>query len=167
MREVQQSSYVFPGFKSGQPIGADALRELIKKLAGDDVRAAPLGRMGQGAVLLAFPCLFAPAFLEATQPALDNYIPLILHPAYDAGLLALALGVLAPVVRLLINLPGRLASPPPLAVAMALAGFIYIAALTCFGVAGVLLADEGGLAWSRDQLFWGDDRLEEAAEAIR
>jgi cytochrome c oxidase subunit 1 len=98
------------------------------KLAGDDVRAAPLGRIGQGAVLAAFPCLFAPAFLDATQPALDNYIPLILHPAYDAGLLALALGVLAPVVRLLINLPGRPASPPPLAVAMALAGFIYILA---------------------------------------
>ena len=71
------------------------------KLAGDDVRAAPLGRIGQGAVLLAFPCLFAPAFLEATQPALTNYIPIIRHPAYDLGLFALALGVLAPVVRLL------------------------------------------------------------------
>ena len=56
------------------------------KLAGDDVRAAPLGRIGQGAVLLAFPCLFAPAFLEATQPALTNYIPIIRHPAYDLGL---------------------------------------------------------------------------------
>ena len=60
------------------------------KLAGDDVRAAPLGRIGQGAVLLAFPCLFAPAFLEATQPALTNYIPIIRHPAYDLGLMALA-----------------------------------------------------------------------------
>src|SRR5271170_5012007 len=85
------------------------------KVAGDDVRAAPLGRIGQGAMALAFPCLFAPAFFDATQPALDNYIPLILHPVYDVGLLALALGVLAPVVRLLINLPGRL-TPPPLAV---------------------------------------------------
>ena len=129
------------------------------KLAGDDVRLAPLGRMGQGAVLVAFPCLFAPAFLDATQPALDNYIPLILHPAYDVGLLALALGVLAPVVRLLINLPGRLASAPPLAVAMALGGFIYLLALTCFGVAGSLLADEGGLAWSREGLFWGGGHL--------
>src|ERR1700761_2147068 len=34
------------------------------KLAGDEVRAAALGRIGQGAVLLAFPFLFAPAFLE-------------------------------------------------------------------------------------------------------
>jgi cytochrome c oxidase subunit 1 len=124
------------------------------KLAGDDVRAAPLGRLGQGAVLLAFPCLFAPAFLEATQPALTNYIPIIRHPAYDLGLLALALGVLAPVVRLLVNLPGRLASAPPVALAMALGGFVYVLALVCFGIATMLLAHSGELA-SREELFWG------------
>jgi cytochrome c oxidase subunit I len=124
------------------------------KLAGDAVRAAPLGRLGQGAVLLAFPCLFAPAFLEATQPALTNYIPIIRHPAYDLGLLALALGVLAPVIRLFINLPGRLASAPPVAVAMALGGFVYVLALVCFGIATTLLAHNGELA-SREELFWG------------
>src|ERR1700734_4374625 len=90
------------------------------RLAGDDVRAAPLGRLGQGAVLVAFPCLFAPAFLDATQPALDNYIPIIRRPVYDIGLVVLALGALAPVVRLLLNLPGRLAAAPPIAVRMAL-----------------------------------------------
>src|ERR1700727_300386 len=88
------------------------------KVAVDAGRAAPFGRGGHGAVLLAFPCLFAPAFLEATQPELTNYIPIIRHPAYDIGLMALALGVLAAVVRLLVNLPARLASAPPLAVAM-------------------------------------------------
>jgi cytochrome c oxidase subunit I len=124
------------------------------KLAGDGVRAAPLGRIGQGAALFAFPCLFAPAFLETTQPELTNYIPLIRHPAYDVGLLALALGVLAPVVRLLINLPGRLASAPPLARAMTLAGLVYVLALACFGVAAALLAQKGELA-SREELFWG------------
>ena len=124
------------------------------KLAGDDVRAAPLGRLGQGAVLLAFPCLFAPAFLEATQPELTNYIPIIRHPAYDLGLLALALGVLAPVVRLLLNLPGRLASAPPFAVAMTLGGFVYVLALICFGVATALLTHAGELA-SRGEMFWG------------
>jgi cytochrome c oxidase subunit I len=124
------------------------------RLASDDVRAAPLGRMGQGAVLFAFPCLFAPAFLEATQPELTNYIPIIRHPAYDLGLLALALGVLAPVIRLLINLPGRLKSAPPLARAMALGGFVYLLALICFAVATTLLALTGELA-SREELFWG------------
>src|SRR5579863_10299280 len=125
------------------------------RLAGGDVRAGPLGRIGQGAVLLAFPLLFAPAFLEGTQPELTNYIPLIRHPAYDLGLLALALGVLAPVVRLFINLPGRLKSAAPLVVAMALGGFVYCLALVCFGTAAALLAHEGELASSRAELLWG------------
>ena len=124
------------------------------KLAGGDVRAAPLGRIGQGAVLLAFPCLFAPAFLEAAKPALTNYIPIIRHPDYDLGLFALALGVLAPVVRLLVNLPGRLAAAPPVSAAMALGGFVYVLALICFAVATTLLAHAGELA-SREELFWG------------
>ena len=125
------------------------------RLAGGDVRAGPLGRIGQGAVLLAFPLLFAPAFLEGTQPELTNYIPLIRHPAYDLGLVALALGVLAPVVRLFINLPGRLKSAAPLVVAMALGGFVYCLALVCFGIAAALLAHEGELASSRAELLWG------------
>jgi cytochrome c oxidase subunit I len=129
------------------------------KLAGDHVCAAPLGRIGQAAVLVAFPCLFAPAFLDATQPELANYVPLIRHPAYDFGLLALAFGVLAPVSRLLVNLPGRLASASPLALAMALAGFVYLLALACFAIAGTLLAREGQLALSRDALFWGGGHL--------
>jgi hypothetical protein len=126
-----------------------------RELSGEDMRMAPLGRIGQGAILVAFPCLFAPAFLNATQPELANYIPLIRHPAYDIGLIALALGVLAPVVRLLTNLPGRLAALPPLTIAMALAGFIYILALICFAIAGTLLARAGELMWSRAELFWG------------
>ena len=126
------------------------------RLAGGDVRARPLGRIGQGAVLVAFPLLFAPAFLEGTSPELTNYIPLIRHPAYDLGLLALALGVLAPVVRLFINLPGRrLKSAPPLALAMALGGFVYCLALVCFGVAAALLARQGELGSWRAELLWG------------
>ena len=37
MHAVRQSDFVFPGFKRGQPIRGDALRKLIKRLAGDDV----------------------------------------------------------------------------------------------------------------------------------
>jgi cytochrome c oxidase subunit 1 len=135
------------------------------KLVGDDVRVASLGRIGQGAVLVAFPCLFAPAFLEATQPELTNYIPIILHPAYGLGLVALAIGVLAPVVRLLVNLPGRWAALPPLTVAMALGGFVYVLALICFGVAGMLLAHNGELA-SRDELFWGGGHVLQFVYAV-
>jgi cytochrome c oxidase subunit I len=125
------------------------------KLAGENVRAGSLGRIGQGAVLVAFPCLFAPAFMNATVPELANYIPLIRHPAYDIGLIALALGILAPIVRLLVNLPGRLAALTPLSAAMALAGFIYVLALACFAIAGTVLNRQGELASAREDLFWG------------
>ena len=118
------------------------------------VKQAQFGRIGQGVVLIAFPCLFAPAFLNATQPELTNYIPLIRHPAYDLGLLLLALGILAPVVRLFLNLPGRRPATP-LTLAMSVAGFIYILALISFGAAAALLARQSELEFSRELLFWG------------
>jgi hypothetical protein len=136
------------------------------RVGGEDVRAAPLGRIGQGFVLIAFPCLFAPAFLNATEPELTNYIPLIRHPAYDVGLLLLALGVLAPVARLFLNLPGRRTALPPLALAMSIAGFIYGLALVSFAVAGTLLAERGELMFSRELLFWGGGHLLQFVTAV-
>ncbi|HME85574.1 MAG TPA: cbb3-type cytochrome c oxidase subunit I [Roseiarcus sp.] len=136
------------------------------RVGGEDLRAAPLGRIGQGFVLIAFPCLFAPAFLDAAEPELTNYIPVIRHPAYDVGLLLLALGVLAPVARLFLNLPGRRAAIPPLALAMSIAGFIYALALIAFAVAGMLLAERGELMFSRELLFWGGGHLLQFVTAV-
>ncbi|MBV9287636.1 MAG: cbb3-type cytochrome c oxidase subunit I [Hyphomicrobiales bacterium] len=125
----------------------------------DGLRGAPLGRIGQGIVLVSFPCLFAPAFLNATQPELANYIPLIRHPAYDLGLVLLAIGILAPVARLLINLPGRAMNWPPLTFAMAIGGFVYLLALLAFAIAAILLAREGIFMASHELLFWGGGHL--------
>ena len=129
------------------------------------MRAAPLGRIGQGFVLMAFPCLFAPAFLDTTQPELTNYIPLIRHPLYDVGLLLLALGLVAPVARLFVNLPGR-RTVPPLAFALAVGGFVFCLALIAFSVAGVLLARRGDLMASHELLFWGGGHLLQYVYAI-
>jgi hypothetical protein len=135
------------------------------RAAGGEVRAAPLGRIGQGVALIAFPCLFAPAFLNASQPELTNYIPLIRHPAYDLGLMLLAAGILAPVARLFLNLPGRRRAAP-LTLAMAVAGFVYCLALIAFAIAGSLLAARGDLAFSRESLFWGGGHLLQFVSAI-
>jgi hypothetical protein len=135
-------------------------------VGGEDVRAMPLGRIGQGVVLTAFPCLFAPAFLDATQPELTNYIPLIRHPAYDLGLILLAIGVLAPVARLFFNLPGRRAALPPLALAMSVGCFIYCLALTAFAIAATMLVRRGDLMASHEILFWGGGHLMQFVNAI-
>ena len=124
------------------------------RIAAADIRAGLLGRIGQGLALAAFPCLFAPAFFDATQPELTNYVPLIRHPLYDLGLVLLALGVLAPVARLFINLPERSARQP-LTVALAIGGFAYAVALFCWMVATVLQARAGELDYSRENLLWG------------
>ncbi len=136
------------------------------RVGREDMRAAPLGRIGQGFVLVAFPCLFAPAFLDATEPELTNYIPLIRHPAYDLGLVLLAVGVLAPVARLFLNLPGRRTALSPLALAMAVAGFIFCLALIAFTTAGTMLAERGEMASSRELLFWGGGHLLQFVSAI-
>ena len=103
------------------------------------------GGSARALVLVAFPCLFAPAFLDATQPELTNYIPLIRHPAYDLGLVSAG----ARRAR-----AGRCASSsicradgrprsPRLTLAMALAGFIYVWRWSCFAHRGALLAARG------------------------
>jgi hypothetical protein len=136
-----------------------------REAAGETPRVRPLGRIGQALTLAAFPCLFAPAFLDATQPELTNYVPLLRHPAYEFGLGLLALGTLAPVVRLFVNLPvGRTLST--LMLAMAVGGGVYGLALASFFAAGALLAQRGALGSERELLFWGGGHLLQFVYAV-
>ena len=80
MREIRQNDYVFPGFKPGQPIGADALRELIKKLAGDDVTVHGLRSTFRD---WAADCTSFPN--ELAEMALSHAIPSAVERAYRRG----------------------------------------------------------------------------------
>jgi integrase len=80
MREIRQSAYVFPGVKPGQPIGADALRELIKKLAGDDVTVHGLRSTFRD---WAADCTSFPN--ELAEMALSHAIPTAVEKAYRRG----------------------------------------------------------------------------------
>jgi cytochrome c oxidase subunit 1 len=114
-----------------------------------------LGRAGLTFFGMAFPLLFVPAFRPESVASLNNYVPVVIDPAYYAGLVALALGVLLPVLRLLANFPGRIRKLPPLPLAMTAGGVIYIAALASFGAA--LALSWGGVPNKafNEQLFWG------------
>ena len=128
-------------------------------MAEGSARAASFGPIGQGLVALSFPLLFSPAFAESSTSELTNYIPLIKHPAYDAGLILLALGVLMPVVRMLLNVvrPRQALSSGEFAIAAA--GFIYVVALVCFAVAAVQLRRADLMDIAREYLFWGGGHL--------
>ncbi len=124
-----------------------------------DVRANWLGPVGQALAGLSFPCLFMPTFLDSSTAELTNYIPLIRHPAYDAGLVLFALGVLAPVARMLLNLWRPQATLSASGLAMGLAGFVYLVALLCFGVAAVQLDRAALMDTAREYLFWGGGHI--------
>ena len=98
-------------------------------------RAARADRAGRGSRWL-FPACSRRLSLRPRSPSSPITFRSFAIRPMTSDCLVLALGVLAPVVRLLVNLPGRLKSAPPLAVAMALGGFVYVLALICFGVAG-------------------------------
>lgn len=81
---------------------------LLVSLAAREIegglRFGSLGSAGAVAVAISYPLLFLTAFDPASEPSLNNYIPVIQHPAYYAGLALLALGILLPVLRLLSSL---------------------------------------------------------------
>lgn len=126
-----------------------------REAAADQVRFSGLGRVGLGLVSVAFGLLLVPAFHETTSATLNNYVPVIIHPGYYAGLVLLALGILLPVIRLFANLPAGFKDVGDLPFAMAMGGIVYAVALVCF--AGALRnlwgAEPSGMM--HEQLFWG------------
>lgn len=126
-----------------------------REVAAGRLRLAGLGRIGLGLISMAFGLLLVPAFHETTTATLNNYVPVIIHPGYYAGLVLLALGVLLPVVRLFANLPHRLAAIGDVPFAMTMGGVVYLVALVCF--AGALRSVWGAepSRMMHEQLFWG------------
>lgn len=118
-------------------------------------RLAMLGRIGLGLVSMAFGLLLVPAFHETATATLNNYVPVIVHPGYYAGLVLLALGILLPVVRLFANLPTRLKDIGDLPFAMAMGGIVYVVALVCFAGALRNLWGVEPSGMMHEQLFWG------------
>jgi heme/copper-type cytochrome/quinol oxidase subunit 1 len=129
------------------------------EISNNPVRLDILGRIGAALVSLSFPMLFLPAFVGSSEASLNNYVPVIIHQGYYAGLGVLALGVLLPVVRLFANLPSRSGRLSPLAVAMTAGGVIYVAALVCFAAALTFAWGTPVSIGLNEHLFWGGGHI--------
>ncbi len=119
------------------------------------LRMAGAGRVGLALVAMSFPMLFVPAFYEDTIPTLNNYIPVIIHPAYYAGLAFLAVGILLPVARLFANVIESGQEIGALPAAMLSAGTIYCVALGCFAASLYFVWGEPPSRLMHEHLFWG------------
>jgi hypothetical protein len=121
-------------------------------------RLAWLGPAGLVLVAASFPLLFLPAFSDDSVASLNNYIPVIIHPAYYLGLLVLFAGVACPALRLVVNLP-PLGSTSPFAFAMAAGCVIYLSAIACFSIAFALSIGSKLSSIYNEHLFWGGGHI--------
>jgi hypothetical protein len=131
----------------------------LAMLGGLAAMARPGGIASRGGLALAA-CgallLLIPALINRGEPLLVDYVPVLSHPLFYAGLGLLALGVALPILHLL-------ARPPAWAISLTMgigtAGMLFLLALLCFA-----LAWQGFPAGSRfgandAAIFWGGGHL--------
>jgi cytochrome c oxidase subunit I len=122
----------------------------------------PLPGLGLAAVtgsLLALPLLSVPALLDRGEPTLNDYVPVIIDPLYYAGLGLLAGSIGCTALRLLLSVRAASLRRDGIVATIAAAAFIYLLALSCFGLALRALA---GAPFSHDfneALMWGGGHL--------
>lgn len=126
-----------------------AMLGALAVLAGARGRGAALGL---GVALLGGALLLGVTLANRGAPSLNDYVPVLTHPAYYAGLALVGLGVAVPAAQLLAR-PGALARPAAFAVAMA--ALAFLAALLCFAVVWGQLPPALDAATFNQRLFWG------------
>ena len=127
-----------------------ALSALVAPAGGPGER---WGRLGLGLAAAGVVLLLIPALADQGEPSLNNYVPVVGHPLFFAGLGLLAAGVALAVPRLLPLLTAR--PRRPLDFGIACGGVVYWAALVCFALAWGLMPPGTATAQLYERLFWG------------
>lgn len=132
-----------------------ALTVLATSSAGPvSAGAAFTGRMGLAAAGLSFLVILTPVLLNLGEPSANNYIPVLIHPLFFAGLTLLAVGLALPVFRLL-AMVFRARSSEAVVFAVASSGLIFLTALVCLAVAWVTMPSGWPAPDIAERAFWG------------
>lgn len=124
-------------------------------------RAGAPAALGGGSAIAAailaaaLPCLLLPAFLDQSEPSLNNYIPIIVNPLYYAGLLLLYVSQTAMALRVLIKAPRPWLALPAAELLTVVAAIIILVALFCFAIAFAQLFGTPPGYWFNENLMWG------------
>ena len=113
-----------------------------------------VGRLGLYGAAVSLVLLLAPVLADLGEPSLNNYVPVLDHLAYYAGLGLLAASVAAPVLRLLILL-ARERKAEAAVFSVAAAGLIYLLALVCIFAAWLTMPENVGRQGANEYLMWG------------
>lgn len=114
-----------------------------------------LGRPGLGLTGAGMMALFAVTLLDLGAPSLNNYVPVLVHPAYYAGLGLIAAGVALAILRHM--LAGPFDNPASFGVAVG--GVCFLLGLVCIGIAWPLVPTDMEAELYNEWLFWGAGHL--------
>jgi cytochrome c oxidase subunit 1 len=117
-----------------------------------------LGRTAAYGAMFSLIILLIPALADLGEPSLNNYIPVLIHPLFHAGLALLAVCLALPILRLLVLLSRR----PHVEAAtfgVACAGVIYLIALVCIAAAWATVPPNLGGVGTNEYIFWGGGHI--------
>ena len=97
--------------------------------------------------------LLVPTLAGWGEPSLNNYVPVLDHPLFFAGLAAVGGGAGAAALRGVSRPRDWARGPAPFGMAMASLGLL--AALACFVLAALLIPSDTDPALRDERLFWG------------
>ena len=117
------------------------------------------GPSGLTAVAVGSILILVAPFIGGGEPSLNNYIPVIIHPVFYTGLVAIGLGCLLVVIRLLLAIGGAQDSRTPEIILLATGGLIYVAALAAIAVAFAQLGAEPISFDYNERLLWGGGHI--------
>ncbi|MDG2244257.1 MAG: cbb3-type cytochrome c oxidase subunit I [Rhodospirillaceae bacterium] len=124
-----------------------------------------VGRIGLSAAGLSFLVILTPVLLNLGEPSANNYIPVLIHPIFFAGLMLLALGLALPVIRLLAQIAGE-RSCEPVVFAVAASGVIFLIALVCLVAAWWTMPVGMPATDAAERVFWGMGHVMQFANTL-
>lgn len=143
-----------------------ALTVLATAAAGPMTKGAMfVGRVGLSAAGMSFLLILAPVLLNLGDASPNNYIPVLIHPVFFAGLTLLAVGLALPILRLVMQVAAR-RSCEPVVFAVAASGVIFLIALICLAAAWATMPAGMPPNDAAERAFWGMGHVMQFANTL-
>lgn len=143
-------------------ITAKDLRQSGLELAGWGMFVGRLGVYAAGFSLI---LMLIPALIDLGPPLANNYVPVLHHPLFYAGLAFLAFGLACPVVRLLVLIRAH-CTVEPVTLGVAAAGVIFLIAMLCIVIAWMVRPELADLEAVSDFVIWGGGHVLQFANTV-
>ena len=124
-----------------------------------------VGRVGLYAAGLSLVLILIPVLFNMGEPSANNYVPILIHPLFLAGLTLLAFGLVLPVLRLIVQVAGH-RQCEPVVFAVAASGLIYLIALICLAAAWVTMPTAIPATDAAERAFWGFGHVMQFAHTL-